>query len=196
MRIGIICAAIAAALTCAAQGNAARYYQFQISGTTPVTYFDPSGVNPPTSIQYNSTVNAFFDTQVTSPSGLIAQGDGLTVSFSQFFGSLNTLSIGGTAFRLTFNPADLTGTLQSLAVSGSYGFNACDRYSCANFAAGTITRFLGQTFDTPPIAPVIGETITGQVIAVPETSGWILMLAGLGILGWALRRKSARLMPI
>lgn len=193
MRFGVMIAA-AAAVLCAGQADAARYYEFVISGTTRVSYFDPITGLSAGDRQYTSTVSAFFDTQVSDIPGLIATGDNLFLVYGPFGGSLRTIKSGtdGTTFSLNFDPSLLTGALQALPATGSYGFTTCTRYGCNNLTAGVLTSAMGRTFDSPPVNPIVGETLTSVAVgSVPEPATWAMMILGLGAVGYMTRRRRA-----
>ncbi len=94
------------------------------------------------------------------------------VGTAQFSGNTITFDIDG-------NNAQMASTGFSL---GQYGWNLWPR--AATTAAGVAVTGNPAISDFAPN--------NGTIAAVPEPSSWALTLAGLGLTGWAMRRKPQR----
>lgn len=104
----------------------------------------------------------------------------LTISFD-FIGA--NLLAGGGAPRLLFSGAPSPITLFTTPI-GFGGFSA----TFANLAAGSYTLgFAVGNFDKLGI-----DNLSVQVTAVPEPATMALMAAGLGVVGWAAKRRRAQ----
>ena len=89
------------------------------------------------------------------------------------------------AFTISLFAATLAGAQQSAPASG----NALQRSDKNSFYYGTIHGSSPLTSNTG-----IGRPVTryAPVTPVPEPSQWLMMLAGLGLVGFIIRRSSKR----
>jgi PEP-CTERM motif-containing protein len=90
------------------------------------------------------------------------------------------------AFTISLFAATLAGAQQSAPAAGG---NALQRSDKNSFYYGTIHGSSPITADTG-----IGRPVTryAPVTPVPEPSQWLMMLAGLGLVGFIIRRSSKR----
>lgn len=190
MRFGMVAAA-AAALVCAGQADAARYFEFEIKGSTTVTFYD--GLTGRSSdSRVDTVIRATYDTAVFNPEGyrtfITNETLTLTAGLSRLF---TTGSPGLTSLDLTFSPSAIAvgGTLQTLTPTGTFGFLNCPRGFCS-FVPGTVTSFSARTSDTAPA--VLGGSETLSFTAVPEPATWALMIVGMGAMGYVSRRRRAK----
>ena len=95
--------------------------------------------------------------------------------------------------------ASVDGTAWSSIASGSYHtessltgsrkFGAVHDYTTSTEPVG---RYLRYSASTPAVWAYLGELeVTGHVATVPEPGAWGLMLSGLGLVGFAARRRTA-----
>lgn len=117
--------------------------------------------------------------------GIAASTTGLT-----FFDGPNVANFTSFSGRGTACFANPTGALPStvgtVAVDPSCG-NLTFRQS---FAGGSGSTFTGQITGLDISAGGVASSVVTRVIAaVPESTTWALMLAGFGMVGYALRRR-------
>lgn len=194
MRFGWLAAA--AAMMCAGQAGAARYYEFEIVGTARVTSYDPYGALPPVINDRLSRFTASFDTTVPlTPLGYPAYGvPGTIARFFPSSGSISTLNTpGGTYFNLYFDLNRITvgETLSLISATGTYGYLDCNnRYQFCNTDVGTLYAVSARTSDVAPV--FLGATESTLLTSVPEPAAWTMMIFGVGAIGSAMRRRRAR----
>jgi len=194
-------AAAAAALACAGQADAARYYEFELKGTanTPPIYVAP-GVQR--DFNYTDTIRFVFDTlgngQPSEPYYYFAFGSGYSIVMEGLpgagRGSLSTLTQpGGPVFGFGFNYADvpLSETLSSIAIGNTgfgYRIRPDGRYSYTyDTLPGQIFSFKGRTTDVAPA--FVGAVESLAVTLLPEPASWAMMILGVALAGAGLRRR-------
>lgn len=188
MRFGMIAAA-AAALVCAGQADAARYFEFQIKGQTIQTLTGDNGL--PQNYIVLQDILVAFDTQASYTVG----GPFLNYSVTLGNGSLNTdPQPGGNTFHIGFDPASvpLSEQLGPVAANGTIGSILCPRVSCGFERTGQLYFFAGRTSDIAPATIGITDRTTLVGLAVPEPATWAMMILGLGTVGYSMRRRRAK----
>ena len=198
MRFGMMAAA-AAALACAGQADAARYYEFELKGSanTPPIFVAP-GVQR--DFNYADIIRFVFDTLV-QPSQLpyyFAGGSSYSIVLEgqpgAGSGSLTTLpQPAGPLFAFGFSYADvpLSDTLSSIAISNTgfgYRIRPDGRYGYTyDTLPGQIVSFKGRTTDVAPALVVAVESLA--VTLLPEPASWAMMILGVALVGMGLRRR-------
>jgi autotransporter-associated beta strand protein len=130
---------------------------------------------------------------VTAPSGLTLNFavDGASASNS----SLNLGSVGLSGLSLTFNLQDL-GTNTLLANTAYTLVTGTGTFSVGSFTADLMNSAyyqLNSSYGTNGIL-ISGDTVTFEVVAVPEPGTWALMLSGLGALILIQIRRRKKIM--
>ncbi len=192
-----------AALMCAGQANAARYYEFELKGSAIVRFPTMNFVGR--SDLYDVTLKFMFDTGIagqvvpTPPSYWNANNlsDGVTMeniltpdpSVGGIF-DLQTPDGPGFGFNFSFFDIPNSEVLSDLAISNrsfSYAKRVDPRYSITNTGYGQITSFTARTSD---IAPGYNGLLQQIVITpVPEPGTWSMMILGVGMVGAGMRRR-------
>lgn len=209
MRLGLLAAAAAMVLP-VGQASAARYYEFQVTGSANTgTLLSPNGTY---ALNYTSTDTYWFDTASWSNPGPFAYlmdpvstggtaynaGTGFEIVLApNAQRSAASISIldqpGGPSYSLSFNLGDIPAgdTLQALPLAGTpfvYRVRADPRYGTTyDTGPGQIVSVLARTTDITPTIPQATEQLA--ISAVPEPAAWAMMIAGLGVIGAVLRRR-------
>lgn len=187
MRFGMLVGAAILAGSCTGQAIAARYYEFQIGGDAPVTYFDPFGVQPPVSFTRASLVTASFDITDASPR---ASFDEVTIFLSS--AGLSTInSPSGVKFSFSFNLNGIASgpDFQPFSAAGTYTYlNCSNRYRVCTDTHATLLSLKARASDIAPA--FLGASELVQFFPVPEPTSWAMMIVGLGAIGGTLRRRT------
>jgi hypothetical protein len=124
--------------------------------------------------------------------------------------SSSTIKFGETAFAIT----GISGMLNGSAITGLSGFLGSDNYyfttgtsfvdgSGVGFttAAGTSASLYYQSTASSyrittvsPFATAFVTATSSAVAAVPEPASWAMMIAGFGLVGGAMRRRSGQVL--
>lgn len=181
-------AVAAAAMACATQAGAARYYTFELKGqaaTYAPTSGNPSGSYAP--VLYNDDLTLSIDT-VANPTNVLFGGLGrYTVDVTD--GVLSSQNRGGFTFILNFDPATVPSSSGAIMTSGSYTYVACSS-SCAGPTPATLLSVTGFSSDVAPA--VLGVTDRLTATPLPEPSIWLTLIAGFGAIGASLRTRRRR----
>lgn len=159
---------------------------------------------------YDSTIfSIVVNTAITN--GQIA-GVGISGSGNGQTGVMTLGNLAAGTYSCVFNGGScdaINGTSTSFVTSGapfandyddfysgdaSYTFTAnglhAPTFSGATNLTGTFVPFLGNDSSGNELDQEIGFTLLSQTGAVPEPASWVLMIAGFGLIGGALRRRS------
>ena len=191
-------AAFTAATT--AQGTD-NYTGFSITGTTPT----PVIRSTQTGTSYTYTANAtptglFFGAGTTANPWLSTNTATDTITFNTFVGGSN--GVGGNFFGSNIAGAFQLGDITVVAtdVNGSF---------TQTLLAATTDRFIGFVSDsaitsltvtavqptTGNLWPTVDNLVFARrpavVAAIPESSTWLMMVAGFGLVGGAMRRRTS-----
>ena len=124
-------------------------------------------------------------------------------------------AVAGTSGLLNFNPTgvQLTAGQNYIAFLGTFyttgtgqaSVSSCNPFSggaCAvsnanpNLGRAIIGRALGSNLDELSFAQVVNGsqdlTFSATVTAVPEPASWAMMIAGFGLVGGAMRRRTRK----
>lgn len=198
MRFGIIAAA-AAALVCAGQADAARYYEFEVHGGalvagTPYAGYPGSEtpgyfVDSTTRFSYDTQSNAFY---------LIANGNGEQIYFNPDQGGIYTMNLPYYyssdifSFSVDLSKVMYGDTLEFVTPSNTnFGYRLLveSRHGTTRDSyRGDLYSVLARTSD---IAPATLGASVGRLSfnALPEPATWAMMIVGLGAVGFAMRRR-------
>ena len=135
----------------------------------------------------NPSIDDVYNFQISDTSDLIVtaneyEANGVQMNPADFTLYMGT-STGGTSDPLTqvgsvfsFTGADIKTTTYANLTAGSYFFEV----------TGAATKPLGADYDVKIEAP----NSTGPLPAVPEPTNMALLLAGLGLMGFMVKRRS------
>lgn len=199
MRFGIMAAA-AAALVCAGQAEAARYYEFEMKATAYLSQ-GPSIGGRLQSYGLKTNYKFVFDTMNPESGAIFAArgfSDNIFMNVSgnseAFIYDLPTPDGPDFSFRVNLVNISYGETLSPLSLdasSFSYLYRVDPRYSVVvNATAGKVTSLMARASDiAPSYTGLIGRT---SFTAVPETATWVMMIGGMGMIGGAMRRRKSK----
>lgn len=126
--------------------------------------------------------SAVFSADQSSTFNFVLSGAASVFSFASTSSDLFSVTLDGYSFTKVLDTPDLwTLSLSSL----SAGAHQLSVYTASNFVNGQDT-FTGQV-------SIQGATFAAaNVSAVPEPDAGYMMLAGLGVVGWVMRRRMPR----
>jgi len=124
-------------------------------------------------------------------SSLHIDGDTLKASYTEIGGHGE---LSGATLSLIFAPGVLADGLPpklrfSDLISGSYGFDVKAHLGLSVEGVGTVTGLYTRAAD--PTRTGYGEMQFTDRVAVPEPATWLMMIAGFGLVGAAMRRRRA-----
>ena len=178
-------------------------FQFAVDGSGN-TAFQNDGLNTPSSGVLDIPVGVFGVTQaytiINSRFGRVGALPNGSVSF---IGSVDTVTVNliqGSNIRDHFNGM-FNNTIDGVNAVGAFNPGAGANEARLDeqifnlpvvFAGQTLTtiRFTGLDLGADGL-PFIAAATVGIAAAVPEPETYVLMLAGLGVIGWAQRRRRA-----
>jgi hypothetical protein len=154
------------------------------------------------SVAYTTDTATFTNLGGATPGDTLTLGNASGVFTGAGIYTVNNVSFNVTRFAVT--PMPFTGTFTDTATS-SFGQSPYSvDYSLQLGALDTITLggnvfdFGGYHFVINPLALTAGvnQTVTGVLTAtvtggVPEPTAWVMMIAGFGLVGSTLRRRSS-----
>ena len=111
--------------------------------------------------------------------------------------AVDTCYVGCIFDPVTFNGLRLTDTYGVLAPITGVSINAASNFPAFDLSRVTFDsdnvylNFQGLTFETNPAVFAVDVQTSGG--AIPEPSTWALLLAGFGLAGLGLRRRTPRL---
>lgn len=187
--MSILKAAVAAlAVASATPASAASIYTltFFASGTgtnsvfsMPDTFFNAATLTMSIVVDDGGTGGTGGDSLISHAAGAKADGIGFSSGAPSPFAVPNTITSGTACFS---NPS-IALPLGTIAVDPS-----CGSLNYRSFYSRASTTFTGTITG---LSITRGGTDTGFsfVSAIPEPSTWALMLAGFGMVGYALRRR-------
>jgi hypothetical protein len=107
-------------------------------------------------------------------------------------GSIPMAQYGPASVSVSVNGGYLGDRINAPTLSGTFAVNwAAQSLSFVADSALTRITFIGSDNKLPSSSTVIGLDNVA-VAAVPEPHEWAMMLAGLGLVGWAARRKNGQ----
>jgi len=163
--------AVASALAFASTGSLANNVDNDITAAGGTNFF---GVVHTDSFDFTDTFT-FNVAPIIPPLGQFWQADA----------SLVTTNLGSSVHNIDFTSASLNGEPLTLSPTGDFEFG---NLSVANFAEGplvlTVTGFSGA--DGGEFASYSG---TMNISLVPEPETYAMLLAGLGLIGFSVRRR-------
>jgi hypothetical protein len=158
-----------------------NYTGFSVTSSTP----SPITRNTQTGTVYTYTANAtpagtFFGAGTTADPWLSTNTATDSVVFSTFVGGID--AIGGNFFG-----SDIAGLFAAGDVTSFRGFVSTGTITSLTLASvQPTTGFLWPTTDNLVLAKRGGAVVP----QVPESSTWLMMIAGFGLVGGAMRRRT------
>ena len=152
------------------------------STTLDLTTFAQS-IGPSGSI---STSSNFAN--LTASSSLSSYVSNVT-SFDWFFGANDVLPYNDYAY---FSLNSVSTTLSNIATVGNYGNSGWNTYTFASPFSGNLAFGVVNVGDNALSSQLFVENVTS---AVPEPETYAMMLVGLGLVGFQLRRKNKQSTP-
>lgn len=150
-----------------------------------------------TGISINPPVNGFLG---TCPSTL-ALGGSCSLGANQGFESFSIGLSSGAPFIATITGSGFTSVFPNIISFSGVGSpitsaSFLDASSGNMFAASNVSLTNGNVRIFLPAASLVNGSIrvqlgTGPIAAVPEPATWAMMLAGLGMIGFAARRRNS-----
>jgi hypothetical protein len=157
------------------------------------------------SFDYDSVTDTFFNITIrtSTTDGCVACNDFSGGGTGQTY--LLPSGQGGVQFNEEYGPdpdAGITGRHHFLQISGGNDFNDIWAFDVSN--PGTYSNLdidhSGWIGLDDPLDPDMAESVgcidcayaIGTLVPVPEPETYALMLSGLGVLGWQVKRKAGR----
>jgi hypothetical protein len=171
---------------------------FSISGSTPSPIIRTAGVYGYTGTVTGAGTNTYFGAGTVANPYLSTNSAVDTMNFASFTGGVEAAGANffGSDISGAFAPGDVTitatdasGTVTQTVVGATLstfiGF-----VSTGSLTSVSITSVQGAT----PLWPTVDNFTLGKrrvaVGAVPESGTWLMMVAGFGLVGGAMRRRS------